>query len=148
LVERVVRDAAGPRATVLRRPAVFGPDDRQRRLLPVLERIDDGRPALVLGETDAQWRFTHGYVEDVADAIVLAAIHDAAVGRTYNLGPTDTPTQAEMAEWLAAVAGWHGRVVTVPDDALPSPPVDFRQHMAADTTRIRHELGYAYPTGL
>jgi hypothetical protein len=40
----------------------------------------DNRPAIVLPESQAAWRFSHGYSEDVAQACVLAATHEVARG--------------------------------------------------------------------
>src|ERR671936_42407 len=62
-VEETVRELG---ATVLRLPMVYGPGDPLRRLLPIVKRIDDGRPALILAESIASWRASRGYVDNVA----------------------------------------------------------------------------------
>ena len=81
------------------------------------------------------WRWTHGYVENVAAAIVLAALHPAAAGRVYNVGEEYTPTVSE-------------RLAQLPASAI-EPKVDdshnFAQDIAYDTGRIRRELGYQEP---
>jgi nucleoside-diphosphate-sugar epimerase len=41
---------AGLPGTVLRLPTVYGPGDYQHRLFEYLKRMDDGRPAILLGE--------------------------------------------------------------------------------------------------
>lgn len=138
--------AADLPSTVLRLPAVYGPGDRQRRFAPWLRRMDDGRRFILLGERQARWRWTHGYVGDVAGAVALAATHPGAAGRVYNVGEAETPTVAARVRALGRAAGWHGEIRTVPDDALPATlrePVDHRVDLALDTTRIRCELGYA-----
>ena len=56
--------------TVLRLPMVYGPGDPLHRLFPILKRIDDGRPALLLDERMAQWRATRGFVENVAAGFI------------------------------------------------------------------------------
>ena len=55
--------------TILRLPMVYGPGDYQHRLFSYLKRMDDKCPAILMDETEAHWRWTHGYVENVADAI-------------------------------------------------------------------------------
>jgi hypothetical protein len=37
-----------------------------------IKRMDDGRPAILLDEAYARWRWARGYVENIAHAIALA----------------------------------------------------------------------------
>src|SRR5271165_2073987 len=88
LVERVALGDPELPATVLRLPKVYGPGD-------------NAELATVYGfRNHPQWRWTHGYVENVARAIVLAALSPAAAGRIYNVGEAYTPTIAERLEKL------------------------------------------------
>jgi nucleoside-diphosphate-sugar epimerase len=120
LVERVALSNSALPATVLRLPKVYGHGDN-----------DD--LATVYGfRNHSQWRWTHGYVENVAAAIVLAAVHPEVEGKIYNVGEEYTPTIAERLEKL-------------PVSSLPineNPKFNFAQDIAYDTTRIRTELGY------
>jgi nucleoside-diphosphate-sugar epimerase len=145
LVERAAEADAGLPTTVLRLPAVIGPGDYQHRLWPELRRMIDGRPAVVLGESQARWRFAYGYVENVADAIALAAVDERAAGRVYNVGEREAPSHTELVEAVAGIVGWGGRVLVVPDEEAPRAPVDvdLSQDLLVDTTRIRSELGYS-----
>src|SRR5581483_2555475 len=86
LAERVVMSDPALPGTILRLPMVYGPRDYQHRLFEYLKRMDDQRPAILLDETIANWRWTRGYVEDVAQAIVLAVTQDHAAHRIYNVG--------------------------------------------------------------
>jgi nucleoside-diphosphate-sugar epimerase len=145
LVERVVMGTHGLPGTILRLPVVYGPGDYQHRLFEYVRRMDDGRPAILLGEGMASWRWTHGYVEDVASAIVLAVTCERAAGRVYNVGEADPLSWAEWVREIGLAAGWDGEVVAVPGDRLPEHldwGLDTEQHWVADTTRIRQELGY------
>lgn len=148
LVERTAMGEPRFAGTVLRLPFVYGPGDAQHRLRAYVTRIDDGRRAILLGETEARWRGTRGYVENVAAAIALAVTDDRAAGRVYNVGEADAPTEAAFVRAVGRAAGWTGEVVAVPPDRLPAhlaSPADFAQPMVADTGRIRRELGYAEP---
>jgi len=149
LVERAVRAAPVP-STVLRLPKVWGaaarPGDR-----PFGRWIDWMRThaELPVGARQGRWRWTHGFVEDVAAAIALAAADARAAGRVYNLGEAHTPTQRQRVLDLAAALGWRGRVIDVADDALPPAlrdPHDGTPDLACDTRRIRAELGFVEPT--
>jgi len=146
LVERAFLEDGGPPATILRLPKVYGPGDGQRSLGAALRRMVDGRPAILLSESQAGWRWTHGYVEDVAAAIALAALDDRAAGRVYNVGEEPTPTTAERVAALGRAVGWPGRVVVVPDALLPRHlrwTQSLERDLAYDTRRIRGELGWA-----
>jgi len=150
LVERVVLGESDLPGTVLRLPAVYGPGDKGHRPRPYLRRMDDSRPAVLLGEAQADWRWTRGYVANVAAAIALAVVDDRASGRVFNVGEDPTPTEREWVEQIGAAAGWTGRVVAVPAEHLPEhlrEPFDFRYDLATDTSRIRTELGYSEPVG-
>jgi nucleoside-diphosphate-sugar epimerase len=149
-VEQVVRAADDLPATILRLPAVYGPGDPQHRLAPFLRRMDDGRPAVLLGEERAAWHWTHGYVENVAAAIARAALDERAAGRTYNVGEAATPSQADRVRELGRAVGWDGSVVALPGDALPEhlqTPFDWGYDLATDTSRLRNELGHRDPVG-
>jgi nucleoside-diphosphate-sugar epimerase len=133
------------RGWVLRLPAVFGIGDKHHRLGAWLKRMRPTDLEFVMGESYAAWRWTHGYVENVAEAIALAAIDPRSTGGIYNVGEADTPTMFERVRRMAEASGWTGRVSIVPDDQLPEDlklPYDLKQHMVMDTSRIRNELGY------
>jgi nucleoside-diphosphate-sugar epimerase len=121
LVEREILSERDLPGVVLRLPKVYGPGNNAD--LATVYAFRD-RP---------QWRWTHGYVENVAAAIVLAATHPAALGRIYNVGESPTPTVGE-------------RLAGLPPSSIPtdeSRQFNLAQDIAYDTSRIRSELGYA-----
>jgi nucleoside-diphosphate-sugar epimerase len=145
LVERVVMGNPGLPATILRLPAVYGPGDSNSRLFPHLKRMNDHRPAILLDEEQARWRWSHGYVQNVAAAITLAVTDDRASGRIYNVGEEPVPTTVERVRLLAKLVGWAGEIVTLPRASLPPHLRDayhYLQDLAYDTSRICRELGY------
>jgi nucleoside-diphosphate-sugar epimerase len=145
-VERVVMSRTQLPGTMLRLPMVYGPGDPAHRLFPILKRIDDGRPAILLDEAVAQWRGARAYVEDVAEAIALAAANERAAGRVYNVADSEAFTELDWTRKVAAAAGWGGEVAVLPSAISPAHlqyPGDTRQHWVADSTRIRRELGYS-----
>ncbi|HET6312245.1 MAG TPA: NAD-dependent epimerase/dehydratase family protein [Chloroflexia bacterium] len=141
LVEQAILGDSSLHGTILRLAMVHGPGDRQHRLFKYLKRMQDGRQAILLNEKGAKWRGARGYVENIADAIALAATDERAAGRTYNVGEPDALSEAEWVAQIAAVVGWPGRIIEVPAHHLPL-AFNPDQHLVADTTRIRSELGY------
>lgn len=155
LVENVVLNASDTAemfgGTVVRLPAVYGPRGAHHRLGDALVRMDDDRPAILMGETDADWRWTHGYVENVGAAIAHVATHPDAGGSIYNVGEVDTPTARERIQALADVVGWDGNIVTLPAEDLPEhvlSPFDCRYDLAIDTRRICDQLKFEAPVSM
>jgi nucleoside-diphosphate-sugar epimerase len=148
LVERVVMGDPELPGTVLRLPAVYGPGDRQHRLFPYLKRMEDGRPAILMSEAQANWSWSRGYVENVAEAIALAVTDERAAGRIYNVAEPEALTEASWVRAIGRAVDWDGRVVTAPNDRLPESlrsDSHYEQDWSVDTTRIRQELGYMEP---
>jgi nucleoside-diphosphate-sugar epimerase len=146
-VERAVSGGVLP-VTVLRLPATHGPGDPQHRLHRYLRQMDDARPAIVLGQRHAGWRWTRGYVENVADAIRLAIEDERAAGCVYNVADPTAYSESEWVRRIGEVVGWSGEVMAVPEDHLPESlrqPYDFTQDYVVAPTRIRTELGYREP---
>ena len=147
-VERVVMSDRQTPFTILRLPKVYGPGDRGR-IFDYLKRMDDGREVILLGERKSRWRWTRGYVENVAAAVALAVTDARAANRIYNLGEGYALSESEWARSIGLAAGWRGEVVSLPEDALPQSmlePYRFEQRLVAETGRFRKELGYEEET--
>ena len=144
-VEQAVISERHLPGSILRLPFVYGPGDRLHRLFPILKRIDDGRSAILLEEELAAFRGPRGYVENVAEAIAVAATDDRAAGRIYNVAEQPSYSELEWTQKVAAAAGFNGEIKVVPSSTCPAhlkPPGNWKQHWAADSSRIRRELGY------
>ena len=139
LVEHAVSGHADLPVTILRYPAVYGPGDSYHRFGAWLKQMQAGAD-IDVQDTFARWRWTHGYAENVAGAVVLAATAERAANRVYNVGEPETPPMAERIEELGRVVGWRGRVVPGSTRDLAH---DFGHPLVVDTSRIRRELGYA-----
>jgi len=111
---------SGMQATVLRLPKVYGPGNNANLATVYAYR------------NQPNWRWTHGYVGNVAAAVVLAATDLRAAGRIYNVGEAYTPTIAERLEWMPP-----SEVKTDDEGSF-----NFAQNIAYDTSRVRNELGY------
>jgi nucleoside-diphosphate-sugar epimerase len=120
LVERTIAADARLPTTVLRLPKVYGAGD-------------NADLATVYGfRAHPQWRWTHGFVENVAQAIAAAVESEAASGRIYNVGEETTPTIAERLHYLPAN----------PAAPLLNQAANFSQDIVYDTGAIRRELAY------
>lgn len=148
LVEAAVTGTPDLPSTVLRLPAVYGPGDKQRRLFSYLKRMDDGRPAILLECPVANWRWTRGYVENVAAAICAVAGDQNSAGCIYNVGETRGLTEFEWISSIGAEAGWKGQIVVVEPTDLPEQMksnLAWQHHLETDTSLIRNLTGFSDP---
>ncbi|HEY6249665.1 MAG TPA: NAD-dependent epimerase/dehydratase family protein [Candidatus Angelobacter sp.] len=144
-VEKTVLNEHDLPGTVLRLPMVYGPGDPVHRLHFLLKRMDDGRRSILFPDDVAAMRTPRGYVENVAQAIALAATSERASGRIYNVCESDAFSEWEWAHKVAVFAGWDGDFVMLPHDKSPKHllmPGNTAQHIVASSDRIRRELGY------
>ncbi|MBL7033329.1 MAG: NAD-dependent epimerase/dehydratase family protein [Candidatus Delongbacteria bacterium] len=145
LVERAAQSEAELPGTILRLPMVYGPNDAQHRLFEQLRRMDDGRPAILLEQGIADWRWTRGYVENVAAAIVAAVTNPVASGRTYNVGESETLSMQQWIRAIAQAAGWSGEIMKLPGEQLPShlhSSINTAQSLVTDNNRLSRELNF------
>jgi nucleoside-diphosphate-sugar epimerase len=126
----------GPRFAWLRLFSTYGPHDNPGWLIPsVATELLAGRvPQLTAGTQ--RWDYLH--VGDVADALLAAAERDTVTG-VYNLGSGEPRTVRSIVEAV--------RDQAAPGQALDFGAVPFRpdqvMHLEADTTRLRHDAGWA-----
>jgi nucleoside-diphosphate-sugar epimerase len=139
LVERTIMKSTAFSATVLRLPQVFGPHDSQHRLRNYLARMNAGKD-IVISQAKAHWRWTRGYVEDIAAGFALAVTNRKAAGRAYNIGEKEAESEQDWIQRIGKAAGWDGELRIGHDDATER--YDWNHHLAGDTGRIRRELGY------
>lgn len=132
--------------TVIRAPMIFGPADKQHRFKWAIDAVRRGGP-IRLDERAGRWPNSYGFVTDVAEAMVLAALDPLASGRTYNVGQDFVRTPIEWLLSFAVVLNTPIEVETVPatEHALlfeRAEASDLRYPLTLDTTRIREELGF------
>ena len=144
-VERAVMEDSSLPGTILRLPAIYGPGDHHNRLHSYLKRMDDGREQIILNERLATWKFSRGFVDNVAHAVALAIENEDSSGEIYNVAEPAAMTETEYVRQIGQAADWNGNVVALPDEQLPEhlrPKVDFDQDWEVDTQKIREALGY------
>ncbi len=123
--ERMVRVAADRDglATVIVRPGfVYGPGDR--RFLPKLLDALGRRQFAYVG--DGSKLLNLSYVDDVAQAMLLAAAHPSAVGEAYNL--TDG-TKTSLRDFVECLCGHLG--LPAPTKHIP-PPIGWAAAFAVE----------------
>jgi UDP-glucose 4-epimerase len=96
----------GIRASVLRLTNTYGPgmrvkDARQTFLGIWIRRLVEGAPIKVFG--DGRQLRDFNYIDDVVDALLLAAFREPAIGQVMNLGSDEVISLMDLAQLLVAV---------------------------------------------
>jgi UDP-glucose 4-epimerase len=132
----------GIRAVSLRLTNTYGPrmrvkDARQTFLGVWVRQLIEGTPIEVWGDGTQIRDFN--YVDDVVDAILIAATSDDGNGRIFNLGSDETINLRDLAALCVDVnCGGDYRVIPYPPERKP---IDIGDYYA-DYRLIRGKLGW------
>ncbi len=144
----VYNNVYGIRAAVLRLTNTYGPrmrvkDARQTFLGIWIRKLVERKPFLVYGDGKQVRDFN--YVDDVVEAMLLAAASDEANGEIFNLGADDPITLKDTADMLLEVNGGGSY------EMIPFPPdrknIDIGDYYG-DYRKIRSRLGWTPKTPL
>jgi nucleoside-diphosphate-sugar epimerase len=147
ILEEAARADGRFETTIIRAPMIFGPGDKQHRFKWAIDAVRNGRE-IEIDQRAARWRNSYGYIDDVAEAIVLAATSPQAAGRTYNVGQDFVRTPIEWLLTFGVIMGKRIEVVEVAPEqrglqADRADASDLRYPLTLDTSRIRQELGFS-----
>jgi dTDP-glucose 4,6-dehydratase/UDP-glucose 4-epimerase len=132
----------GIRACALRLTNTYGPamrvkDARQTFLGIWIRNMIEGKPILVFGDGEQLRDFN--YVDDVVDALLLAATSPVADGQVYNLGSDEVVSLKQVAQILAELSpGASYEIVPFPPERKA---IDIGDYYS-DYARIRKDLGW------
>ncbi|WP_026370628.1 NAD-dependent epimerase/dehydratase family protein [Kallotenue papyrolyticum] len=138
----------GIRACALRLTNTYGPrmrvkDARQTFLGIWIKQVIEGQPIQVWGDGTQIRDFN--YVDDVVEAMLLAAADPSAIGQIFNLGSDETINLRDLAQLLIEI---HGRgsfeIIPYPADRKP---IDIGDYYA-DYRLIQGKLGWRPRVGL
>lgn len=135
--ETLCRDMArrsGLEVVILRPSALYGLRDIVVRVISLMARscVQEGR--IVVRGRDSKLDFS--YVEDVAEAFALAAVHPDAAGQIFNCTRGRGRTLLEAAEILRSSLG-HGSIELREADSF------YPSRGTLDSDRIKARLGWA-----
>jgi len=132
----------GVRACALRLTNTYGPgmrvkDARQTFLGVWLKNAIEGKPILVYGDGNQLRDFN--YVDDVVEALLLAAVDAGANGHVYNLGNEEVVSLRQLAQTLVELRpGSHFEIVPFPPERKA---IDIGDYYG-NYDKIRTELGW------
>jgi dTDP-glucose 4,6-dehydratase/UDP-glucose 4-epimerase len=138
----------GIRACALRLTNTYGPgmrvkDARQTFLGIWVRNLVEGKPVLVFGDGEQLRDFN--YVDDVVDALLLAAMSDKANGEIFNLGSQEVINLKDLAINMADMyPGGRFEIVPFPPERKA---IDIGDYYS-DFSKIMQTLGWEPKVGL
>ncbi len=114
------QEVYGIASSVLRLTNTYGPrmrikDARQTFLGIWIRNLLEGKPLQVFG--DGKQRRDYNYVEDVLDALLIAATEEHAIGKVYNLGARDPICLEDTAKIMCQeIEGSNYQMIPFPED--------------------------------
>jgi nucleoside-diphosphate-sugar epimerase len=136
------KEVYGIASSVLRLTNTYGPrmrikDARQTFLGIWIRNLLEGKPIQVFG--DGKQRRDYNFVDDVLDALLIAATDEKAVGKVYNLGAPDSLSLEDTAKIMCQeVEGSDYQMIPFPEDRKAIDVGDF----ICDYTAFCNQFGW------
>jgi nucleoside-diphosphate-sugar epimerase len=140
---------AHPGATILRFPMIYGPNNARPHEWPVIRRVRDRRPRMIVPDGGGQVH-TRCAARNAA-AFVLAAVDrpEVAAGEVYNCGD---PAAWSLRQWIETIVGLLGaelELVAIPGDIAVEAATTLlplanttATHCVLSTAKAERQLGY------
>jgi UDP-glucose 4-epimerase len=136
------QEVYGIASSVLRLTNTYGPrmrikDARQTFLGIWIRNLLQGKPIQVFG--DGKQRRDYNYVEDVLDALLIAATEKNAVGKVYNLGAPDPLSLEDTAKIMCQeIEGSDYQMIPFPEERKAIDVGDF----ICDYSAFHNQFGW------
>ena len=127
---------------IVRYPGVFGPRATINHEWPVIRRILDGRPFMLLPH-DGITYFQRAYIDNAAHLVYLAATRPEAAGEAFNCGDESVLSARHVAELIRDELKSEIELVGIPAQyARGVYPLAEKSNMVLDMSKARTLLGY------
>lgn len=143
----------GLNVTVFRLGMIYGPHDPQYpgRHGAFIHRIKDKKRDLLMTDREQSGLFTHGYVENIAAAVVHSFGKEIVNGKCYNLGEEKTRSRRRWVELYSKISGHEFDVHVLPEE-LEAKDKTHRNaqpmFLLIDNSLYEKETGFVRPVSL
>jgi nucleoside-diphosphate-sugar epimerase len=138
--------------TIVRFPDFYGPFVVNDLYAPIFRNALQGRSMTWYGKLDIPFEFA--YIEDAAEALVMAGLDNGTSGESYNVPGAEVTTPRQWLELVASAAGTKAKIRPVPNfmvalAGIPNPLVrEFyemlylkEERLILDGTKFRNKFG-------
>jgi nucleoside-diphosphate-sugar epimerase len=130
--------------TILRPFNTFGPFQSARAIIPTILSQALAGDTLRLGSLDPRRDLT--FVSDTVEGLIAAAVSDAAIGRTLQLGAGSDVSIGDLVDLIATIVG---RELTVEHDpARVRPPSSEVMRLISNPARMQELTGWSCQVSL
>ena len=146
------QEVYGLASSVLRLTNTYGPrmrikDARQTFLGIWIRNLLEGKPIQVFG--DGKQRRDYNYVEDVLDALLIAATEENAVGKVYNIGaPAPLGLEDTAKIMCQKITGSNYQMIPFPEDRKAIDVGDFVCNYSAFSNQFGWEPKVNFEEGI
>jgi nucleoside-diphosphate-sugar epimerase len=146
------QEVYGIASSVLRLTNTYGPrmrirDARQTFLGIWIRNLLEGKPIQVFG--DGKQRRDYNYVEDVLEALLIAATEEKAVGKVYNLGALDPLSLEDTAKIMCQeIEGSNYQMIPFPDERKAIDVGDFICDYSTFRNQFKWEPKVSFEEGI
>ena len=146
------QEVYGIASSVLRLTNTYGPrmrikDARQTFLGIWIRNLLQGKPIQVFG--DGKQRRDYNYVEDVLDALLIAAAEKNAIGKVYNLGGPDPLSLEDTAKIMCQkTEGGNYQMIPFPEDRKAIDVGDFICDFSAFSNSFDWQPKFSFEEGI
>ncbi|MBL7494963.1 epimerase [Frankia sp. CNm7] len=138
-----------PRATVLRFPMLFGPNNARPAEWSVVKRVRDGRPFMILPDGGGQIHTRCAAANAAAFVLAVLDAPEVAAGQVYNAGEATSWSLRDWATTIARLMGADLELVGLPREIAVEATTTLlplagttATHVVVSTEKARRELDY------
>ena len=132
------------KATILRYPLVYGPNQLRSNIWPILKRVLDGRKRIII-PGDGLQILSMGYAENCAHAMLLAVDNPKAIGQVYNVADEKCFSIYDFIKLIVEAIGAEVDLIPINHPRafdVTRGYVRILRHRMFDVAKIIFELGY------
>ena len=131
--------------TILRLPMVYGAKGKLARFGWIAQPMLAGAPEITTSKDWYNWTTTFGFIRNVAEAIVHAALHPNAANETFNITDHSAAPHSDWIDAFASASDWSGKIICNAPPPAPVAALDLSVPLIMKGDKLRARTGFEPP---